>query len=159
VPDLSTQRAKMSAYPGSIETSTSVDGDVDADAVSMTCAVVRRKRGRPSSGIMSAFAYAAQRAKPKRRAKTDDELNDNGEYGKSLFACSHVGCGEVFTKKFSLNRHQKRHTGERPHKCAVCERAFSEKTTLRVRGRVPASPWTPCVPDACVCFLVVLCVL
>lgn len=48
-------------------------------------------------------------------------------------------CGSSnFASRFSLERHMKVHTGERPHKCQHpgCGMAFAEKSTLRVRFSV-----------------------
>jgi uncharacterized Zn-finger protein len=54
-------------------------------------------------------------------------------YGKAL-RCDQ--CGGLFTKRFSLHRHLKRHTGARPHICKICQRGFAEKSTLQRHQKV-----------------------
>jgi len=34
------------------------------------------------------------------------------------YACDRAGCGEKFSTRFSLHRHLKKHSGDRPFKCA-----------------------------------------
>eukprot|EP00808_Paulinella_micropora_P009631 g32288.t1 len=50
----------------------------------------------------------------------------------ALFGCPYPDCGQSFPTRFSLKRHQKRHTGERPFQCDIpgCNRRFAEKSTL-----------------------------
>jgi len=47
------------------------------------------------------------------------------------FLCKHPTCGKAFLSRFSLKRHGKLHTGERPHKCAACGKGFAEKSGLK----------------------------
>jgi len=66
-----------------------------------------------------------------------DPRNPNGKVvidpvtKEKYFVCGHPGCGNKFTTRFSLKRHNKRHTGERPHQCPQCNRRFGEKSTLK----------------------------
>ena len=43
--------------------------------------------------------------------------------------CQH--CTKLFKDKFSLRRHLRIHTGEKPYKCEHCSDAFADSTTLR----------------------------
>jgi uncharacterized Zn-finger protein len=47
------------------------------------------------------------------------------------YVCKHPSCGKAFLSRFSLKRHGKLHTGERPHKCEVCGKGFAEKSGLK----------------------------
>jgi len=74
--------------------------------------------------------------------------------------CSYPGCDDGFQSKFSLRRHMKTHTGERPFVCnwqdpylpdaAKCGKRFAENSTLKRHvqthtGEKPYScPWTSC---------------
>lgn len=67
-----------------------------------------------------------------------------------MHQCDHPGCGQEFSTKFSLKRHKKRHTGEKPFKCSRCNLTFREKSTLTRHERTHtnekpyACPYTGC---------------
>ena len=46
------------------------------------------------------------------------------------FLCQHPGCCDGFNTRFSLKRHLKMHTGEKPYPCTQCPKSFAEKSTL-----------------------------
>jgi len=75
------------------------------------------------------------------------DLDDSKREKK--FLCSLSTCGETFPTRFSLKRHMKRHTGEKPFVCdwtekgLVCNRRFAEKSTLKrhVRTHTGEKPY------------------
>lgn len=57
-------------------------------------------------------------------AKQKDSKNNSLEDGE--IECPI--CGKLFTKIFSLTRHMKIHSNNRPHKCKICELGFIQNS-------------------------------
>jgi transposase-like protein len=49
--------------------------------------------------------------------------------GHPIYKCNL--CAKKFTRRSSLSRHFKKHTGERSHSCEVCNKTFNRKDILK----------------------------
>lgn len=48
-----------------------------------------------------------------------------------VFVCSNPSCNKAFTTKFSLQRHQSIHTGDKPFGCQYCGKKFSLAQSMK----------------------------
>ena len=46
-------------------------------------------------------------------------------------------CGKAFSEKSSLTKHHRLHTGKKPYKCDVCRKAFSDMDQLAKHDITP----------------------
>ncbi|GAB5370859.1 hypothetical protein AAMO2058_001529400 [Amorphochlora amoebiformis] len=88
----------------------------------------------PANAITQATAALVLPDGDRRRRRRDDSRKSSK--AKS-FPCTFEGCQDAFSTRFSLKRHMKKHTGERPFECPYkCGKSFAEKSTLTRHVRV-----------------------
>ena len=52
--------------------------------------------------------------------------------GEKPYKCTWEGCGWKFARSDELTRHMRKHTGHRPFRCQLCDRAFSRSDHLNL---------------------------
>ncbi|KAH3803276.1 hypothetical protein DPMN_156979 [Dreissena polymorpha] len=57
-------------------------------------------------------------------------LNADMSCRQKLFHCTFSACRKFFTSRTQLQIHTRTHTGEKPHKCLNCGKAFAQSNNL-----------------------------
>jgi len=103
----------------------------------------------PESPCNSDYLFRSRRGRKPNSSKLDVCLDEH-------HSCTVKGCTDSFRSRFSLKRHLKWHTGQRPYRChwrpdfssERCGAEFAEKSTLRrhIQTHVRAKPYVCGVP-------------
>ena len=63
----------------------------------------------------------------------EDEEVPEKEKKEKKFACSY--CGQAFTRKYDMEKHTRKHTGDKPYQCGICAKKFVQVGSLAVHMR------------------------
>ena len=55
------------------------------------------------------------------------------ESEKKKFSCPY--CDQAFSRKYDMEKHQRKHTGDKPYKCGICGKQFVQVGSLAVHMR------------------------
>ncbi|GFY20145.1 hypothetical protein TNCV_2148381 [Trichonephila clavipes] len=83
------------------------------------------------TGIISSFVCQSKSVSKQTTSKNQTYFDTNviKQTGLNLFSCNH--CSYATQHKGHFNIHMRVHTGERPFKCYMCGKAFTQKIGLR----------------------------
>ncbi|XP_011184227.2 zinc finger protein 814 [Zeugodacus cucurbitae] len=104
------------------------------------CGICNRHFENKTSYDMHMQMHADKPVKPRKQQIKQSVVNGVDKPG-GRFACQY--CGRTFQRPFEKVRHERVHTGEKPHACEVCGKTFrvSYSLTLHLRTHTDIRPY------------------